>query len=302
MINNHDTTEGGIFLYDYNNRNSLNNKLVHVQLMDYPLAGKDFHPLGLAYHAPSNKLFVVSNSRAGNRIEVFKLYPEEGVATHIRTIRDPNLPAPNAFHIINENELYVSNDHYFPYRQNALMSRIEVLLALPIGAITHVDLTEPKVKVTTVARQPFPNGIAKINETAYAVSSSSTASLRIYHVDPNDNTKWSQRERVDMPMHVDNLSVDNEGVVWVAGHPHFFSLDKVAKTRLECNSPEGKDSEKCKNMSSPSAVVSWTQEGGIKELYFDDEYWSSTTATRDVSAKMGLISGLYSKGILVWYE
>ncbi|GAM82328.1 hypothetical protein ANO11243_003070 [Dothideomycetidae sp. 11243] len=297
----HDTTEGGIFLYDYSNRHSSDNKLVHVQLKDYSLDGIDFHPLGISYHAASQTLFVSNNARSGNRIEVFKLDLNHGTADYVRTIRHAHLPAPNSIHALSATELYVTNDHYFPHRQHGFLSKIETLLAFPLAGIAHVDISGPEVKVETVARHPFPNGIAHLNETTWAVSSTSSATVRLYHVDPATK-KWTQKDSIAMPMFTDNLSVDEEGTLWVSGHPHTFSLDAVAHSRLECNSPEGRLSDKCKSMSAPSWVVSWTQSGGVKDVYVDDEYWASTTASRDVKAKMGLISGLYGDGVLVWTE
>ncbi|KAF2157252.1 calcium-dependent phosphotriesterase [Myriangium duriaei CBS 260.36] len=298
---NHDTTEGGIFLYDYARRHSIDGKLVHVQLMDYPLAGTDFHPLGIHYHAPSQRLLVANNAKAGNRIEVFKLYMDEGVATHIKTIRDVHLPAPNSIHALNEHEFYVTNDHYFTHRQNTMLNHIETLLAIPIAGIHHVDISREEVQVKAVARHPFANGIAQLNDTTWAVSSTSSATVRFYHVDPKSK-KWTKKESISLPFFPDNLSVDQEGTLFIAGHPHLLSLKKVVKSRVECNSPEERDTEKCRKMSAPSHVVSWTRDGGVQDIYVDDEFWASTTASRDSEAKMGLVSGLYGDGILVWHE
>ncbi|PNS20416.1 hypothetical protein CAC42_5866 [Sphaceloma murrayae] len=301
VYSHHETTEGGLYLYDYAGRHSAEEALTPIKLMDYPYNGKDFHPLGLEYHAPSNRIFVVNLPREKPRIEVFKLHLAESAATFIQSVRHVQLPSPNSLHVLSENELYVTNDHYFPHRQNVILNQMETFGALPISSIDKVTFSNGKVEVKTVARQPFPNGIAKLNDTAYAVSSTSSGSVRLYHVDKKSG-KWTERDSISVNMLPDNLSVDDEGTLFIAGHAHTTSIVKYAKSRAECNTPEGKMSQKCKELTSPSSVVSWTQQGGLKQIYTDDKYGAACTAVRDAEAKMGIISSLYDPGLLVWKE
>ncbi|PSK60627.1 Guanine nucleotide-exchange factor SEC12 [Elsinoe australis] len=301
VYNNHDTTEGGLYLYDYANRHSTNEELKQIKLMDYPDAGKDFHPLGIEYHAPSNRIFVVNLSKGRTRIEVFKLHLAESAATFIQSVRHVHLPSPNSIHAISENELYVTNDHYFPNRQNYILNQIETFGALPISSIDKVTFSGSKVEVQTMARQPFPNGIAKLNDTSFAVSSTSSGSVRIYHVDEKSG-KWTQKESIDVPMMPDNLSVDDQGTLFITGHAHPTSIISYAKTRAECNSAQGRQTEKCKTATSPSMVLSWTRHGGLKDIYTDDKYGAACTAVRDAEAKIGIVSSLYDRGLLVWKE
>ncbi|KAF4555978.1 Hypothetical protein D9617_2g059440 [Elsinoe fawcettii] len=301
IFNTHETTEGALYLYDYAGKHSKDEELRKIKLMDYPNEGKDFHPLGMEYHAPSNRIFVVNLSRDKPRIEVFKLHLAESAATFIQSVRHVHLPSPNSIYPISENSFYVTNDHYFPYRQHAMLNQIETFGALPISTVDKVTFSGSKVDVQTMARLPFPNGITKLNETTMAVASTSSATVRLFHVDQKSG-KWIPKESIGVRMLPDNLSVDDEGTLFIAGHAHATSITKYAKTRKECNSPEGRKTQRCKDMTSPSMVVSWTRKDGVKEIYTDDKYGAACTAVRDSKAKVGIVSSLYDPGLLVWKE
>ena len=269
----------------------------------YPLAGVSFHPLGIDYHAPSRTLYVANHAKAGNRLEIFDLDIPAGVATYRKTIRDSRIPEPNSIYALSGTELYVTNSHYVLARRSQFAAAAEAMLALPIGAIVHLDISGPEPVLSTVARHAFPNGIAPLNATSWAVASTSTGSIRVYTVNSTASPPtWRQTGRINVDMLPDNLSVDDEGTLWIAGHPHLDSLDEVAKSRLDCDPPKPGMEAKCSNMSAPSHVVSWTEGGGVRDVYVDDAYWAACTAARDVKAKMGLVSGLYGHGILTWRE
>ncbi|KAF2221961.1 hypothetical protein BDZ85DRAFT_264664 [Elsinoe ampelina] len=302
IYNNHDKTEGALYLYDYAGKHPENDELREIKLMDYPHAGKDFHPLGLGYHAPSNRIFVVNLSKERRpRIEVFRLHLSEAAATFIQSIKHVHLPSPNSIYAISENSFYVTNDHYFPHRQNALLNQIETFGALPISTVDKVTFSDTTVGIKTMARLPFPNGIVRLNDTAFAVASTTSASVRLYHEDKKSG-KWTEKESISVRMLPDNLSVDEEGTLFIAGHAHTTSITKYAKTRAECNTPEGSKTQKCKDLKSPSMVVSWTRREGVKEIYTDVKYGAACTAVRDSKAKVGIISSLYDRGLLVWKE
>ena len=263
----------------------------------------DFHTLGIAYHGPSSTLFVVNHSTKGPRIEVFSLDlgSEQPVATHKRTIEHPLLRAPNSISIINENELYVTNDHYFAAGNNPYLSHIETFLGIPGGTVVHADLSMNTFR--TVARVPFANGVDFLNSTTLAVASSSKADVSLYSVDPTTRD-LTLRRTIRFPFGVDNLSLDGDGKLLAAGHTHMPSLQKFVATRYLCNSDEVKDEDKevCKTAVAGSAVAEWTEQGGVKMLYSGTDYPTACTATRDVKRKTGIVSGLYAKGVLVWKE
>ncbi|RSL99181.1 hypothetical protein CEP52_009883 [Fusarium oligoseptatum] len=71
-------------------------------------------------------------------------------------------------------------------------------------------------------------------------------------------------------------------------------------SELEAASPEMK--EYCAKGEATSGVAEWSEEGGLKHLYSSTEYPTSATAVRDAKRGVGIITGLYANGILVWRE
>lgn len=85
----------------------------------------------------------------------------------------------------------------------------------------------------------------------------------------------------------------------IAGHPHPPSLEKFSKTnhlfeldgvKYDLDRPR-----------APSRVIHW-DEVILKDTYVDDgrEFGCSSTAVSDSQRGVGIITGLYEKGILVW--
>jgi hypothetical protein len=256
----------------------------------------------MAYHAPSSTLFATNHLKDGSRLEVFKLDFTGGkiVALHKRTIKHPLLHAPNSMTAINEHELYVTNDHYFPAREHPVLSVVETYSVFPGGSVVHVDIAE-EVTCRVLSRIPFANGVVFTDPTTLVVASTNKASLFVYSV--NQTTRdLSLRNTVRFPYMVDNLSADSNGKLLVAGHPHAPSMVAYMESRPLCNSEAGKDQEICKTTVAATWVSEWTEKEGRRDLYAGTEYPTGCTAVRDVSRKFGIVSGLYAKGLLVWRE
>ncbi|KAK7419081.1 hypothetical protein QQX98_003583 [Neonectria punicea] len=287
------TTGGGLWLYDYA---SGTDSLTPLDLAGYD---GDLHPLGLAYDAATAKLFVANHRTDGSRVDVFDLdlAADRPVAKHRRSIKHPLIHGPNSIALISSNELYVTNDHHFLARQHGFLSRIETYAGVPGGSVVYVDHSADTARV--VARLPFANGIEFLNETALAVSATSAASVHIYSVEATTHD-ITARSSFKVPFMPDNLSVDKNGVLLVAGHPHPPSLTKYAESRALCNSEEGEPAEVCKVATAGTWISEWTAEGGRKDLFVDTWFPSGCTALRDVARKTGIITGLYAKGVLVW--
>lgn len=283
-------------MYDYA---SEIDSLTELELVGYE--GDDLHPLGLAYDSSSSTLFMVNHRTDGSRIDLFDIdfAVDRYVAKHRRFIKHPLIHSPNSIAIINNREIYVTNDHFFLIGQHKILSRIETYASLPGGSVIHIDLDTDAVRL--MARLPYANGIEFLNATTLAVSSTSSASIYLFGVEPTArNLTLLNTFRV--PFMPDNLSVDKNGALLIAGHPHPPSVSKYAATRALCRSEEGESAEVCKSTSAGSWISEWTAEGGRRDLFVDTWYPSSCTALRDVERKTGIATGLYGKGFLVWKE
>ncbi|KAJ8121457.1 hypothetical protein ONZ43_g2096 [Nemania bipapillata] len=306
---------GRLYIFDYKKTGTSDNEaLKQLKFIDFKFES-DFHSLGMAYDESTSTLLVSSHRHDFPAIEMFQLDLEEYTATHLRSIRHPLIHGPNSIVLINEHEFLVTNDHYFLVQDHPILSRLETNLGFPGGSVVHVDispvLADPtaSAQATIVARLAFANGVELLNETTVAISSSSK--FRVYLFSINRDTSSGTPELIPMsnfrvPFSPDNLSVSKDGALLIAGHPHPPSLGKFAATRHVCNAPgelaKADDGVRktCKTLSAPSWAAKWTEDGGFQTLYADVEYPTSATATWDSDRGVGIISGLYAKGILVW--
>ncbi|KAI2628073.1 hypothetical protein GGS26DRAFT_132416 [Hypomontagnella submonticulosa] len=277
----------------------------------------DFHTLGIAYDEKTSVLFVTNHRKSGPTIEMFNLDLVAFKAKHFRTIRHPLLRSPNSIALINSHELLVTSDHYFQIEKYGILAGLETYLGLPIASVVHVDISPllenpaEDVRATVVAHLPFANGIDFINETTVVAASTSNAAVYFYTISkPDPNTAsaptLTYKSMVKFPFFVDNIQVSQDGTLFVAGHPHPPSLNKFTTTRNICNSPtklaaaDPSAQEYCNTGKAPSWISKWTEAGGIEHLYVGSEYPTSTTAAFDSGRNIGIVTGLYSKGLLVW--
>ncbi|KAI1502536.1 putative paraoxonase [Biscogniauxia marginata] len=313
---------GELYIYDYKDAKASDTEsLKRLEFVDFEVQD-DFHTLGIAYDEATSTLFAASHRHDQPAIEVFKLDLKAYTAKHLGSIQHPLIHGPNSIALINSHELYVTNTNYFLVKDHPILNKVETYLGLPIASVVHVDfsafLENPSnpVQANTVARLAFANGIEILNETTVVVASTSRAAIHFYTATKSDDGDGDGGEtrtlthasQLRVPFLVDNLSVAGDGALLIAGHPHLPSLGRFAHSRHVCNSPEELAAadpatrEGCAAAASPSWVAEWTEAGGLRHLYADTEYPSSATAARDAARKVGIVSGLYAKGILVWRE
>ncbi|OCK76845.1 calcium-dependent phosphotriesterase [Lepidopterella palustris CBS 459.81] len=295
-----DVPNGALYIYDYSTPNLPDDESIkRLKLANFPSGETDFHPLGIEFYAPTSVLYVINHAMRGYAIEVFHLSVSDLTATHIRTFTHPLVHTPNALTAIGDMEIYFTNDHYFRIGEHSLLATLETYLAIPGGSIVYVNLADNSAK--TVGKVPFANGIVVLNSTTIAVSSTSKSTVMLYRITDDHGLEFDRI--IEMPALVDNLSVDGNGKLLAAGHSHAPSIRKVMKTRVLCNSDkkEERESDACK-VRSPSWVGEWSEAEGLKELYQEIEYSTSSTALRDTKRGFGMVVGLYEKGVLVWKE
>ncbi|KAJ5489401.1 hypothetical protein N7539_004291 [Penicillium diatomitis] len=297
-------TPGRLWLYRYDEQMHFGSSgLYPIKFEALPDESK-FHPLGIEYHENSSTLFVINHHLDGSRIEVFdlNLKSHDPIARHKRTLIHPQLTTPNSLRALNEHELFVSNDHYFQVRMNPLLAKTETYGALPLGGVVHVHMhNDGSTSVRPLARVPFANGVEFLNASTLAVASTSARDVRLYNIKSDRSLELV--ETISVSMMPDNLSVDKKGRLLITGHPHLPALARMISDRTRCLDQNSADESACYDMSVPSCVMEWTGESGIKTVYRTaGEFSSSSTAVRDVGYGIGLITGLYEKGILVWKE
>ena len=268
----------------------------------YP-ANREFHPLGIEYHSPTDTVFVVNHASSGSGIEVFKLSDTRKTLQHKQTFTHSTLQAPNSIAAINDHELFVTNDHYFLARNFKPLAKIETYLGIPLGGVVYVNLKTKEAR--PLASLAFANGVKLLNKTTLAVSSTTGPAVNIYSVNP-ETKALTLKQRIRMPFAPDNLSVDRNGKLLIAGHPYPPSLEEISATNHQYALDNVEDGRKpaSERPRAASWVAEWdgNREGKLRDIYVGTEYGTACTAARDVKRKLGIMSGLYEKGILVWRE
>ncbi|KAL2847511.1 hypothetical protein BJY01DRAFT_212460 [Aspergillus pseudoustus] len=295
---------GKLWVYRYEEADDSESSLAPIEFVDYP-GDFSFHPLGVEYHRKTGTLLVCNHHLAGSRVDVFTLdvsSKNTPVAKHTRTVLHPLIRTPNSIALLSGTEFYVTNDHYIRRRDSPLGALAETYLGIPGGSVAYVNLAAEPVEVRTVARAPFANGVAVLNESTVAVAATSSAEVRLF--DRLADNSLVQTGAILVPFLPDNLSTNKDGSLLIAGHPHPPTLDKLVKHRRTCISEEdGTVAQECWKSTSPTWVSRWTAEKGLENLYVSSkEFGSGATAAKDADRNVGIITGLYENGILVWKE
>jgi arylesterase/paraoxonase len=198
---------------------------------------------------------------------------------------------------ISNTEVLVTNDHFFTPRAAKWLNKIETYLGLPLGGVTYLDLESGSA--TQVARIAFANGIALLNQTTVAVASSSSAKVFLYEIDKSTSPPTlSYKEPIAMPFWPDNLHMAGEKL-FIAGHAQLSGLTKLSESRQHCGADT--KSAGC-DAVAPSYVAQWTREKGVEDVYVGTEIYASSGIAVDEKRGVGVVSGLYGKGLLIWNE
>ncbi|KAG6357621.1 hypothetical protein INS49_013498 [Diaporthe citri] len=301
-----------LYAWDYGNSSLPEEEsLARIKVVGFD---SELRTIGFEYHEPSSTLFVTNHGRQGSRIEQFHLDLESLTATHVRSIVHPLISIPNSIAAVSGSEFYVTNQHHFTAREHPLLSAVETYAALPIATVVHVNILEDgTVDAAVVARQAYPNGIVLLNETTLAVAATSKRTVNLYTVSPAaDAAQHPSLELADsfwLPFLPDNLSVSKgDGALLVAGHPHLPSLNKFTRSRRICHRAEvleaqGQEAQAvCEGTGAASWASEWTPEGGVRHIYAGWEYPTSASVVRDRERRVGVVAGLYAKGLLVWRD
>lgn len=269
-----------------------------LKLLNFDLKESTFHPLGIEFWAPTNTLYVINHGMNISTIEKFSVDFSKSTATHVRSFAHALVNYPNSLALVGEDEFFVTNDHFIGARSSKTFAQVETYLAPPLASIVYVNMETRQVAVS--GRVAWANGVTMINSFTLAVASTSTPGVYLYSYDP-DTKILINLTLIPLPFFPDNLSTDSDGTLLIAGHPHPPSLAVVAETNHQFQLDGAKDD--AKRPRSPSWTAEWDIESReVRDIYVNDgsEFGSSSTIVRDKSRGVGIITGLYEKGILVW--
>lgn len=299
-----------LYAYSYDSEDP--DALVRIEIVGLD---SELRTIGFDFHEPSAMLLVTNHLRQGGpRIEQLRLDLDTFTATHLRTLSHPLINIPNAIAVQSDSQFFVTNQHRFVAARGRLLWFLESYLAPPLATVVHARiLASGEIDAHVVVRQAYPNGVTLLNSSTLAVAATSQRLVHLYTVNQakpglSDPTLRLESTIRDLPFLPDNLVTAPDGALLIAGHPHVPSLAAFSHSRRVCHRPNilagvGTDAaRKCENTRAASWAGEWTPQDGFRDIYSGWDYPTSATVARNRGHGMGIVAGLYAKGILVWRD
>lgn len=201
----------GIYVFDPDNAGS-----VRMVSADAPA---DFRPHGISLYREGDtaRLFVVSHPETGSQVLIFNI-GEDGALAHVRTVTDPAIFSPNDVAATGPESFYVTNSSRFGDNP---MGVLEAFLGLPAVNLVFFDGESARQAAGGLV---YGNGVnlSPDGERLYAANFIAQR-IDVFARDTNTN----ELTRVDTfraPFGLDNIELDEDGDLWVAGNTEVFSF------------------------------------------------------------------------------
>jgi len=191
---------------------------------------KRFAPHGLSlYTAPNGTqtLYVVNHATTwseatdlfgrGQVVEVFTI-AADGSVLHRKTVSDPTFFSLNDVVAVDENRFYVTNDH------GSAPGFARLVEDYALWGQANVVYFDGTAAIPVATGLTYANGVnlSPDGDTLYVAE---TTGRRIARFDVERATGALKfRATVPLGFGVDNIDVDADGVLWVAGHPKLFEF------------------------------------------------------------------------------
>lgn len=193
-----------------------------------PSAARRVSPEGLPGFRPhglylwkgngETRLFVVNHKTSSEKVEeVIDIFNvgNDGTLTHLEGISFPAMSNPNDVIAVGPRQFYATNFLHH-HGGNALM--YEVLMAPPYSYVVYFDGSQGDVVVDGLSAANGL-GISPDQQTLYAMEWNQR---RIAVLERQTDNTLRQSDRIKLPTLADNVNVDSDGNLWIAGQPKLF--------------------------------------------------------------------------------
>jgi arylesterase/paraoxonase len=213
--------QGGIYAFPIDNPDR-----IRKVSMDGPA---DFQPHGISLWSGDRgdgtmitRLFVINHATTGeNHIELFDV-ADDGALTYFESIQFQDLTSPNDILAVGPSSFYATIDRKY---KDGLMRSLEAYLALPLASVVYFDGFE---SFTAVEGLKYANGInmSADGNTVY-IAEVLRREIGVYTRTPaNGALKFVKS--IELDTGPDNIEMDADGNLYVAGHPYIFDFLKHA--------------------------------------------------------------------------
>ena len=204
---------GGIHVFDLATMGS-------AQLVSQD-APDDFRPHGISLWRGEDgtaRLFAINHPAAGGHaVEIFDI-GDGGVLSHVRTVSFDAMYFPNDVVGVGPEQFYVSNDRA---RMGGLVRVVEPYLGLPLTSVAYWDGTDGRMVADQLI---YANGInVSADGATLYVAEVLGRQVSIYDRDAASGDLTFVRAH-KVGTNPDNIDVDEDGSLLIAGHPRIFDF------------------------------------------------------------------------------
>lgn len=255
--------------------------------------GDSFFPHGLDLFVDwdgSRRLFVVDHGADGrdHSIQIFDV-GEDGRLTLARTFRSTALTSPNDIVAVSPEQFYVTND---PFDDPAWRRLAATYLALPLNTVVYHDGQSTRMAAEGLQ---FANGITRSPDGQWLLVAESVGrSVVVFRRNPFTG-ELSEHGEIAVPMAADNLVVQPDGSVIVAGHPRPLAFQSYAR------SPKDRRAPSMALRLDPTALPYPTPGAAALPLPFVDDgnqFSASSVAMVDQRNRL-FVGSVYERGVLM---
>ncbi len=241
---------------------------------------KDIKPHGISFWTDGieKRLFAINHKSTGEHTVEIYLINTEGLLDHQKTVMFPEMYSPNDVHAVGPESFYATNDRSFnDSAQNKMLS----LLGVPFGTAVYYD---GKIGRKITGGLSYGNGVNGSTDGSYIyIAESVPKTIGVYARDKVTGELESVRT-ISLNSAPDNIDIDEDGMLWVAGHESLFKYIKFIKN----------------GTTTPSHVVKVDPVSGVLEDVFYDANGVISGATTGVSYKNKLIiSAVHENFVLI---
>jgi arylesterase/paraoxonase len=233
----------------------------------------DFNPHGISLWSDDQykRLFAVNHKTNGDHtVEIFDV-AENHQLQHIKTVQFEDMYSPNDVQAVGPDSFYATNDR--GPTDSTLSKQLGVLL-VPLSTLVYYDGQTGRTVATGLT---YANGISKSNDSQFIYAAESTPRALVVYKRDTETGDLERLKTHTLNHAPDNIDVDEQGVLWIAGHPNAFTYLSYTKD------PE--------NKVAPSHVLTLDVNTGERtDIYYNnsDQISGSTTG---ISYKNRLFMG-----------
>lgn len=233
----------------------------------------------------AKRLFIVDHGADGlsHSIEIYDI-TQDGALSLAQSVSASALTSPNDVATSGPEQFYASND---PFAEPAWKRWLETYLLLPLNTLAYFD---GRRAMPVAEGLQFPNGVALSPDGQWLIVAESTArALRLFRRNPFNGQVTPDRS-IRVPMAPDNITVQPDGALMVAGHPRPLAFQAHARAPAAAGAP-----------SMVLRITDWTgDKPRIDTLFADDgqRFAASSVAFRDPRGRL-FIGAVYERGLLM---